>query len=255
MQVVFGAGVLYGTQLTDALGNTIATPTPVKFGVLQECSMDISFDTKMLYGNQQFPIAVGRGKGKVSGKAKAAQVNGALMNSILFGQTLTPSQQNMIAIDEGPTAIPVTPFAITVVNSATWTNDLGVYNSTTGLPLIRVAAAATPVTGQYKVVAGVYTFSSADNASGVSVKINYGYTLATGGNKSTIANLLMGYAPTFKCDLTLPFQGKNLIISLGNCLSSKFSFATKLDDFLVPDFAFEAFADSAGNIMTYSLTE
>ena len=69
MQVVFGAGVLYATQLTDASGNALAAnvTSPVKFGVLQEVSLDVSFDTKMLYGNQQFPIAVGRGKGKVSG--------------------------------------------------------------------------------------------------------------------------------------------------------------------------------------------
>jgi hypothetical protein len=253
MQVVFGAGVLYGTQLTDASGNAITNPTPVKFGVLQECGLDISFDTKMLYGNQQFPIAVGRGKGKVSGKAKSAQINGALLNAILFGQTLTPLLQNMIAVDEGPTAIPTTPFTITVTNSATWTNDLGVYNSATGLPLKRVASA--PTAGQYSVTAGVYLFSSADNGSGISVKINYGYTLATGGNKSTVANVLMGYAPTFQCDLSLPFQGKNLIVRLNSCVSSKFSLSTKLDDFVIPDFAFEAFADAAGNIMTYSLTE
>ncbi len=255
MQVVFGAGVLYGTQLTDAFGNAIAVPTPVKFGVLQECSLDISFDTKMLYGNQQFPIAVGRGKGKVSAKAKAAQVIGSLMNSVLFGQTLTPLLQNMVAVDEGPSLIPTTPFTVTVTNSATWSNDLGVFNAATGLPLTRIASAGTPIAGQYKVTAGVYTFSSADNVSAISVKINYGYTLATGGNKSTVANLLMGYAPTFQCDLTLPFQGKNLVVRLNNCITSKFSFATKLDDFIVPEFDFEAFADASGNIMTYSLTE
>jgi hypothetical protein len=65
----------------------------------------------------------------------------------------------------------------------------------------------------------------------------------------------MGYAPTFQADLTLPFQGKNLVVRLNNCISSKFSFATKLDDFIVPEFDFEAFADASGNIMTYSLTE
>ena len=255
MQVVFGAGVLYATQLTDASGNALAAnvTSPVKFGVLQEVSLDVSFDTKMLYGNQQFPIAVGRGKGKVAGKAKAAQFNGSLLNSVLFGQTLTPLLQNMIAVDEGPTAIPTTPFTITVTNSATWTNDLGVYNAATGIPLKRVASA--PTAGQYSVSAGVYTFSSADNVSAVSVKISYGYTLSTGGNKMTVANLLMGYAPTFQADLTLPFQGKNLVIRLNNCISNKLTLATKLDDFVVPEFAFDAFADASGNVMTASLTE
>ena len=253
MQVVFGAGVLYGTPLTDATGAAVAVPTPVRFGVLQEVSLDVSFDTKLLYGNQQFPIAAGRGKGKIAGKAKAAQVNGSLMNSLLFGQTLTPLLQNMIATDEGPSAIPTTPFQITVANSATFTNDLGVFNAATGLPLKRVASA--PAAGQYSVALGVYLFSSADNVSAISVKISYGYTLATGGNKSTVSNLLMGYAPTFQADLSLPFQGKNLIVRLNNCISNKFSFATKLDDFIIPEINFDCFADSSGNIMTYSLTE
>ena len=253
MQVVFGSGTLFGTPLTDATGTAIAVPTPVKFGVLQECSLDVSFDTKMLYGNQQFPIAVGRGKGKVSGKAKAAQVNGALINSIVFGQTLATPAQNLIVTDEGPSAIPTTPFQVTVVNSATFTNDLGVTNSATGVPLTRVASG--PTSGQYSVTAGVYTFASADNVSGVSVKINYGYTSATVGKRSTVGNLLMGYAPTFRVDLALPFQGKNLTVSLNSCITSKFSFATKLDDFIIPEFDFDAFADSAGNIMTYSLAE
>jgi hypothetical protein len=253
MQVVFGAGVLYGTPLTDATGTAIAVPTPVRFGVLQEVSLDVSFDTKLLYGNQQFPIAAGRGKGKVTAKAKAAQVNGSLMNSILFGQTLTPLLQNMVMDSEGPTAIPTTPFTITVAQSATWTNDLGVVNAATGIPMKRVAAA--PAAGQYSVTAGVYLFSSADNVSAISVKISYGYTLATGGNKSTVSNLLMGYAPTFQADLTLPFQGKNLVIRLNNCISNKFSFSTKLDDFIIPEIDFDCFADPSGNIMTYSLTE
>lgn len=253
MQVLFGSGVLFGTPLTDASGNVLINPTPVRFGVLQDCGIDVSFDTKMLYGNQQFAIAVGRGKGKVAGKAKLAQVNGALLNSILFGQSLTPLMQNMIAVDEGPSAIPTTPFTVTVSNAATWTNDLGVFNSVTGIQLKRVTSA--PATGQYSVTAGVYLFSSADQVAGVSVKISYGYTLATGGNKSTVSNLLMGYAPTFKVDLSLPYQGKSLVISLNSCISSKFSLATKQDDFVIPDFAFDAFADQSGNVMTYSLTE
>ena len=61
-QNVFGAGVLWATPTTDAYGNTIANPTPVQFGIAQEVSVDVSFDTKMLYGQNQFPVAVGRGK-------------------------------------------------------------------------------------------------------------------------------------------------------------------------------------------------
>jgi hypothetical protein len=253
MQIAFGAGSLYGTQLLDASGNTITNPTPVRFGVLQDCSLDVSFESKMLYGNQQFPIAVGRSKGKISVKAKAAQISAPLMNAIIFGQTVTTGQQ-LVSIDEGPTAIPTTPFQITVTNSATFVADLGVYNASTGLPMKRVASA--PAAGQYSVsVAGVYTFASADQVAGVQVKINYSYTIAASGNKIAVANLLMGYAPSFQAELILPFQGKNLYVKLNNCISSKFSLATKLDDFIIPEFDFDAFADASGNVMTISSVE
>lgn len=324
MQVAFGAGTLYATQLFDASGNAVAVPTPIKFGVLQECALDISFDTKMLYGNLQFPIAIGRGKGKVSCKAKAAQFNAALMNAVIFGQTLTAGQQ-LISVDEGPTAIPATPFILTPINPTTVLADLGVLNATTGIPMKRVATGTTPVAGQYNspgvsgvgtgsitttvltitamtsgsfavgqvitgtgVTAGTtitailtgtggvgtytvsvtqtaagptitgndnYLFSTADNVSGVSVKFSYSYLAPASGQKSTIANLLMGYAPSFRADLLVPYQGKSLMVSLNQCISNKFAIATKLDDFIVPEFDFDAFADAAGNVLTYSLLE
>ena len=31
--------------------------------------------------------------------------------------------------------------------------------------------------------------------------------------------------------------------------------ATKLDDFLIPEFGFDAFADATGNVLTYGLSE
>jgi hypothetical protein len=45
---IFGSGNLWGTPLQDASGNALANPSPVLFGTLQEVSIDISFDTKML---------------------------------------------------------------------------------------------------------------------------------------------------------------------------------------------------------------
>lgn len=251
-QYSFGAGVMWGTPTADAFGNAIANPSPVQFGVLQEISLDVSFDTKMLYGQNQFPVAVGRGKGKVSGKAKFAQLNGAILNSLFFGQTLT-SGITADVYDITGTAIPTTPFTITPTppSSGTWSRDLGVRDSN-GLPMTRVASA--PATGQYSVAAGVYTFAAAD--TGKIVFISYQYTAtSTTAKKSSVVNVPMGYAPTFGCDLYEPFQGKALTIYLPNCIGSKLQFATKLDDFNVPEFDFEAFADAAGNVMTYGLSE
>ena len=262
MQNIFGAGVLVGTPLTDYTGTALANPTPVQFGVCQEISLDVSFDTKMLYGQQQFPVAVGRGKGKVSGKVKGAQVNGALFNSIMFGQSLTTGILSDV-YDTVGTAFPTTPFtisattgaaSITTINipsSGVWAADLGVRNAQ-GVPMTRVASA--PASGQYTVAAGVYVFATAD--AGQPAYISFQYTAtSTVAKRSTITNPLLGYAPSFKADIYLPYNGKSLIWTLNNCIASKISLATKLDDFAIPEFGFEAFADASGNVMTYALSE
>jgi len=253
-QYSFGAGVLWGTPTLDAYGNAIAATaaTPVQFGVLQEVNLDVSFDNKMLYGQNQFPVAVGRGKGKISGSAKFAQINGLMLNSLFFGQTMANGIINDV-YDTTGAAIPATPYAITptVPGSGTWVRDLGVRNAS-GLPMTRVVSA--PATGQYMVAAGVYTFAAAD--TGLTVFINYQYTATSLiAKKSTIINLPMGYAPAFTCDLFSPYAGKAVTITLPNCIGSKFTFATKQDDFIIPEFDFDAFADAAGNVMTYSTSE
>jgi len=252
MQFAFGAGVLIGTPLTDSTGTAIANPTPVEFGKLQEVSLDISFENKPLYGSNQFPVAVGRGKGKVSGKAKAAQLNGALLNSVVFGQTVSSGILSDV-YDTTGAAIPGTPYQITpsVPGSGTWARDLGVKDSN-GVPMTRVASA--PATGQYSVAAGVYTFASADTTK--TVFISYQYTAtSTTAKKSTVQNVLMGYAPSFSADLYFPYSGKTLAIYLRNAISTKLTLASKLDDFLLPEFDFEGFADSSGNVFDWAVSE
>ncbi len=248
---VFGAGNMWGTPLTDSSGNAIAVPTPIKFGTLQDISVDIQGDIKELYGQNQFPVDVSRGKGKISIKAKAAQINGETFNSIFFGQTLTTGQ-TVDYVDTTGAAIPATPFQITptVPGSGTWSADLGVKDST-GLVYTRVATG--PTTGQYSVAAGVYTFATAD--TGKTVFIDYQYTLAAVGKSGTILNQPMGYAPVFQVDMLMQNKGKTLIWTFPQCISTKLSFATKLDDYMVPEFDISAFANGAGQIVKFSATE
>lgn len=252
MQVHFGAGALFGTPTQDAFGAAIANPTPIKFGVLQDISLDISFDLKELYGQNQFPIAIGRGKGKITGKAKQAQVNGAMLNSLVFGQTLANGILSDVN-DVTGSLIPATPFQIPVVppSSGTWANDLGV-TDLNGVPYTRVVSG--PIAGQYSVATGTYTFAAAD--TGKTVLINYQYTAtSTVAKKSTVVNLPMGYAPTFKADFYNSYNSKNLVVSCAAATTSKFSLATKLDDFMIPELDFSCFQDASGNVLTYSLSE
>jgi hypothetical protein len=252
MQLGFGSGILVGTALTDASGNALANPTPIQFGILQDCSVDFSFDIKELFGQYQFPVAVGRGKGKISGKAKMAQMNGLTLNSLMFGQTLVSGTLAEV-IDTTGTAIPTTPYQITptVPGGGTWTQDLGVLDPT-GLPMTRVASG--PAAGQYSVAAGVYTFAAADTTKVVRISFQYTAT-STVAKKMTVSNVLMGQAPTFRADLMIPYNGKQFVLTLPCCTSSKLSLATKLDDFTVPEFNWSSFADAAGNVAYIGLSE
>lgn len=57
-------------------------------GVLQEVTLDISFTVKSLMGQNQFPVDVARGPGKITGKAKYANIHGSLVAAAL-GTTAT----------------------------------------------------------------------------------------------------------------------------------------------------------------------
>lgn len=245
-QFSFGSGVLFGTR-TD-----IANATPLNFGLVQDVTMDMSFDLKELYGQYKFPVAVAQAKGKFSGKAKMARISGQVFGNLFFGIAPVVGQV-ATAFGEGPTAIPTTPFQITVSNSANFVSDLGVVNAVTGLPLTKVAS--SPTAGQYSVAAGVYTFASADNVSAVTVLISYTYNITASGEKIVVVNQLMGTTPTFSANFYSTFQGKPLTFTFPNCVAGKLGFASKLDDFAIPEMDFQIFADAAGNVATYSFNE
>lgn len=248
----FGAGAMWGTPLLDATGTAIANPSPVLFGVLQDISVDFAGDIKELFGQNQFAEAVARGKMKITGKAKFARLNGLMINSLLFGQTLTSGIFDNY-YDTTGSVIPATPFQITpsVPSSGTWAADLGV-RDWNGNPMTRVASG--PTTGQYSVSAGVYTFATADAAK--TVFISYQYTAtSTVAKNSVVNNVAMGAAPTFQCDFRTGFNGKGLALSLYSCVASKLTLATKTDDFLVPEFDFSAFTNASGQVLKWGTSE
>jgi hypothetical protein len=238
MQFAFGSGSLWGVD-------SGANPTPGKFAILQEVGLDWAYSNKPLYGSYQLPVAVGRGTAKISWKAKLANLSGRVYNALFFGATKT-SGSTLVAEGESGT---ITTGAVTVANSANFVTDLGVTYSATGLPLVRVASA--PATGQYTVSAGVYSFNTGEN--GTIVKIDYTYTASATGEKIAIANTLLGAAPTFQAVLTQLFNGKRQTLVLNANTSSKLGNATKLDDFTMPEFEADVFADAGNNVATWSL--
>lgn len=245
--IQFGAGVLIGTQTIDASGNAVALPSPIQFGILQDITIDESFESKMLYGANQYPVAVGRGKGKVSLKAKAALINAELFNTFVYGMASLGNVFENVYEDLSGTTIPASGGTVTPT-STTEALDLGVRDGN-GTPYTRVTG--TPTGGQYKYATGAYNFSDQD--SGKTAYINYAYS-DTGGTvhpsaKSlTVVNLPMGYSPFFQIDLRSQYRGKQIYIRYPNATSTKLSMTWKQDDFTVPEFDIECFADANGNI-------
>ena len=244
-QLAFGSGSVWGI-------NSITNPTPARFGVTQEISVDFTAATKPIIGQNNLPFSVAKASLSTKGKIVFGQFNGRVINELFFGGTSATGQT--LAIDSESGTIPSTPYQVTVANSASWVTDLGVVYSSgasLGLPLTRVASA--PATGQYSVAAGVYTFASADTT--LTVKISYTYTLTTSGQTFTISQQAMGQANTFKTVIALQYAGQKAAITLNACVSSKLSIATKLEDFTKPEMDFEAFADGSGNLGSISVAE
>ncbi|WP_152976997.1 hypothetical protein [Burkholderia pseudomallei] len=214
----------------------------------------VGFDAtvKELFGSYQLPLAIGRGTMKVSGKAMAGQFQGRVLSDLFFGISKSVGQ-TLISDNEAGTIPGTGPYTVTVANSAGWVTDLGVKYAATGLPLTRVASA--PATGQYSVAAGVYTFAAADTGLGVGISYTYTPTSNTVGETVTMTNQLLGTAPSFKSVVSQVFNSERVTLTLNQCVATKYTFSTKLEDFNIPEFDFSAFVDSSNTLGTICLGE
>jgi hypothetical protein len=248
MQLTFGSGALWGER-TDLTGSGIG---PRQFGVLQDIQIDFDWTEKELYGQLQFPVAIARGQGKISGKAKFAQILGLLYSDIFFGVTAATGQ---FAVSELEAAIvpAVTPYSVPVANASTYNDDLGVAYAANGERFNRVTTPSAA--GQYSVnfASGVYTFAAVD--ANAALLISYTYNITTIGNKLTLTNQLMGTTPIFKATFYTTYSGEGMALRLNACTATKLSMPTKIDDWTISEFDFTAFADASGTIGYLSTIE
>jgi hypothetical protein len=236
----FGAGSLYGIK-TVAAGSVA---TPVKFAGFQEGSIEMTGTVKEAYGQYTFPIAVAKGTSKTTGKLKQVIIQGGAYSDLFFGgsnvRDAPVANQMYIAEDEAATIPSQTTYTVTATHGATFLQDLGCFNATTGAQMTCILTGPT-VAGTYEVsAAGVYTFSAADAA--VPVTLNYAYTLTTGHTLS-VYNQLLGVTPSWQCWFRTQYLTKQVVFKFMKCVSSKLSFATKLEDFMMPEMDFAYFAD------------
>ncbi len=248
MQLSFGSGAVWGER-TDVTGSGIG---PRQFGVLQDIQIDFDWTDKELYGQFQFPVAIARGQGKISGKAKFAQILGLLYSDLFFGTNAATGQFG-VAQYEAAMVPATTPFQITVANAADYNDDLGVAYAATGQRFNRVITPSEA--GQYSVNfgSGVYAFSAAD--ANAALLVSYTYNATTSGSKITLTNQPMGTTPTFKATFYTTYAGSGTALRLNACTAGKLSMPTKIDDWTIEELDFTACADASGTIGYLSTVE
>ncbi len=233
---LFGAGRPF-------LISNISNPTPMRFGLPQDMSLDFKRATKPIFGENMLPEDIGGGEMTVTGKVSMGELSGALFTG-LFGGSLSAGTTEEADNEMGVVAA-ATPFKITVANSATWTTDLGVKDASSNY-LSRVAAGSEVSGVSYSVAAGVYTFAAAD--AGVTYYISYLYTVAASGHSMTLANAPQGSTNNFTVAMVFMNNTYQNVFTLDNCISSDLSIASKNGDWTKPSYGFEAATNDNDNL-------
>jgi hypothetical protein len=241
----FGSGVLIGTPAGSG-------QTPVNFGLIQNCDFSIKRTLKEAYGQYNFPVSIGAGTVKMTGKAKTVRISGLAFASLFFG--VAPlAGMTMSQYGEAHTVPAVSTYTITTTNAATYVSDLGVVYAATGLPLLNVGSGTLTAAGQYKYNSstGVYTFYSGDASA--AVLISYRYTVSASGQAFTVSQSLIGPTTTFAVDLFSqdPQTSVQFGIHIYEAIASDWDAGTKLEDFMMPEWSFSVLANSAGKVFDF----
>ena len=253
--ITFGSGDLIAIPTAGILPTN---PTPTRFGILQEVTVDFAASMKELFGKKQFPVAVARTTMKPTMKAKSATIFAKTFNDFFFGGTNTAAVEEITIIDENSGAIASATY--TVVKASLFKDDKGVTYVATAIPLVEVASA--PGAGQYAVneSTGVYTFNSADNGKSVFISYTYVPTSPGVGFQTAITNQAMGSQPQFSMILANSQwqgtqSGPNLMLQLNACIATKLTLNFKNEDFTIPEFEFQAFDDGTGTVGLFNIDQ
>jgi hypothetical protein len=250
----FGIGYVFARR-TD-----VTNPTPDYLGVAQSFDFSMDQSIKTLMGQFKVAVDAAGAELKITGKVKFARLQGQLLNDLLFGQTLSTGTGKQISVVvNGLPEQHAAGATVTVTQSATFSEDLGVFyaaGTTPGKQLTRVASA--PAVGSYSVneSTGVYTFNASETGT---LNFFYEYGVTTMG-EIAIANTLMGTIPSFELHYQHYYVNNLGIantfhIKLNACRGGKFDMPFKNTDYEVTDWDFTAFADGSGNIGTIDFTE
>ena len=242
---VFDSGYIFG------ISNASGVPTPVKFGSMQSVQAKIGLE--YTYSNLQTwtKFAASLKSLSLNFVAKTGQINSLLGNQLLFGQE-NSTGSNLLARDVAGIVPASGPYTITptVPSGGTFSQDLGVQYTSTGIPL--QFTSGSPTTGQYSLSGGVYTFSGGDASQALTFNFLYS---SIGGYSLVLANQFQQLAPYFSVVLNTLYDGQQVTWQLNRCLSKQLTIATLVNEMSIPEFEFEAFADQTqplGTIGTFS---
>jgi hypothetical protein len=242
-QYVFGTGQLFSTPVGGG--------APLRFGALQDVSVDFSGDIKQLFGQYQYALDVARGKAKIEWKAGAGNIDVNFFNSIFFNQTVETGDELVQVFNEAGAVPAMSTYTITVAHAADFYLDLGVNLASTGAPLKQVPSG--PAAGEYSVSSsGVYTFNVAQ--ANAAVLITYMYEKSATGGSLEIGNQLMGSAPRFQLVLSQLYDGKSFSLILYSNVAEKLSMPLKQDDYLIAEINGQAMADAANRVARLTTT-
>lgn len=247
MQFVFGSGLLFAQP--EGFDNR--ANSPVQVGALRGVSVDMGFNPKSLHGGGHWPLAIGRGTGKVPCKADFAQFSADGFNALFFGGPVPTTGCTRTAVDEAQV---IAGNAAMATHAASFAMDLGVTAELpSGALFTRVASA--PGAQQYTCNESTGAYGFAPGTDGNAVRLSYLYSDTSNGRQITIANRFIGHTPRFSAVLTETFNGKAMTLVLPHCVASRLTLASKQSDFMVPSFVFSAAADDSGLVGIFNVEE
>ena len=236
---VFGSGVLIGTP---------AGGSPINFGLAQEVSLNIATTTKALYGQYNFPVAIGSGTKKMTGKAKMARISGQALGSLFFGLAPSPGVHPN-PVRRGGDRSSSSPYTYSTITTRPSSPIRA------SLTQARAAAEGRGLEPNdrtiYRVGRRLYVFGRRRRRGCADVlhlhsrreRREHGGLLAA---DRTLDHVL---GQSFRLR---PGTGKQFSLLLYNCVAEKLSFGTKVEDFLIPELDFQCFANAAGQVCQFN---
>src|ERR1017187_6463726 len=235
------------------VGNPPSPNFPQRLLSLASLKIDVKAKNVNLMGQNQYPDDVMTSDKEASIEIEVGRVGIDLIN-MAAGEMIATGRTDMVIDEGGPggTAVPVTPFQITVTGSANFVDDLAVMNAATGQQLQKVTSG--PTAGQYSFAAGIYTFSTGDNVSGVKVKIRYTKAVTATGRTLSLGNHPQGFGPVVRVLANCPYTSPIATSPFGaiNARSVKFNeigMPFKRDGYLMVPMKGTMYPDGSGTVV------